>query len=130
MARVLVLEDAVERVEWLQSVLRRSRAEVVWCKDVESFLDEAKKDHDLVIFDHDLEVLPGTPYGEAPLNGAYAAQEYDPQDKVPVLVWSMNPDGAKRIVDILQSKGIVATKVPFELRNLEKLATALRRMFE
>jgi hypothetical protein len=131
-ARVLVLEDCDYRVEWLQSVLQRSRAEIVWHTTVEPFLEAAKTDHDLAIFDHDLdfEHYRGDYYKPLPKNGAQAAEAYDPVRKVPCLIWSQNPVGAKRIEQILTKKGIPTTRVAYETRNLEKMATALRRMFE
>lgn len=134
MARILVLEDFDSRVEWLRSVLRRSQANIEWYKKVEPFLEAAKTDHDFVILDHDLDFLHYTNNNylkEAyPPSGTDACREYDPQRKVPVLIWSQNPDGAKRMEWMLKQKGIPVTRVAFEKENLERLAKALRRMFE
>jgi len=131
MKRVIVLEDMEHRVQWLQQVLRRSKAKIVWKKDVESFIKASKKPHDMAIFDHDLGILPTGGYTTPlPLNGADAARLYDPEVKVPVLIWSVNPEGGKRIEQILLEKGIPAGLVPFFDENLYNLARMLRELFE
>lgn len=127
--RVVVLEDMEVRVEWLRAVLRSSNTEIVWCKDVATFMDAVKADHDLVIFDHDLELLSLAGYS-APSepNGTDAARLYT--GRGPALVWSANPDGAARITEILQKKGIPVTQIAFEASNLFKMAQGLREYFK
>ncbi len=131
MARIIVIEDQLPRIEWLRSVLRRSNAEIVWCQDVDTFIEESKKDHDLAIFDHDLEIIPSMGYCDPqPPTGADAAHLYHPMRVVPALVWSANDWGAQRIRKVLEEKKIPVTVCPYQNDQLEKLATALRRMFE
>jgi hypothetical protein len=122
--RVLVLEDMSSRIDWLKRKVG-SGAEVIWCRDVPSFMDKAKEDHDTVIFDHDLEIAPLGYSEPRPLTGLDAALNYTPPKKMYSIVWSVNKDGSKAITQVLVKKCPVVFRIPFELRRKDELERAV-----
>lgn len=100
---ILVLEDDEARVAWLRRELEQ------WCfiehaPTVGEFLEAQKKPHDLVIFDHDLDLTSSGGYSDPKPTGLTAALAYS--GRVPALVWSWNDSGAHQICLALRSKGI------------------------
>lgn len=104
--RILVLDDSLERVEWLHKRLPAVLIQHV--STVEEFVDCLGDDntYDLVIFDHDL--------GPDEETGFDAAKTFDAPLTTDCLIWSVNPIGAKKIMYLLQDRGYVnVMHVPF-----------------
>ena len=113
--KILILEDEKKRVSFLKHALKSRNlfksVDIVWAISVEEFETLIKfNNFDLIILDHDL--------GDSifDLNGANAASLLT-DSNVPVIIWSVNFDGAKRIESILNSKNIVSRKLPFSKTN-------------
>lgn len=99
---ILVLEDDEARVAWLRRQFEQ------WCfiehaPTVGAFLDAQRKAHDLVIFDHDLDLTHTGGYDDPKPTGLTAARAY--RGRAPALVWSWNDGGAHQICLALRSKG-------------------------
>lgn len=119
---ILVLEDTYERIEWLRATVA-GRARVVWARGVRAFqklYHVCDTSITLVILDHDLGLscvrerpateghLPGTE-GPRGLTGLDAADWLaENKCKVPVIVWSFNPDGSKFMLSSLRKAGVEA----------------------
>lgn len=100
---ILVLEDSMDRVRWLRS--KFPDCLISHAPTVEDFEKKQAEPHHLVIFDHDLDLSHYSGGGYADphsLTGADAARLYNLT--APVLVWSMNPPGARHIVEILEDR--------------------------
>ena len=125
MKRILVLEDTLVRVQWLRRLVGDS-AEVVHAMNVADFLDAFRGDEWLIILDHDLGHAKA---GEMRLNydvdgkcGMDAARALGPGCSV--IVWSVNPVQAPRMVEVLEAGGRVSIWIPFW--QDEVLAHAIR----
>lgn len=82
---ILVLEDEIERIEWLEENLPKS-TNIIWCSDVDSFVHkkdelEEKGNLDLFILDYSL---------GRKLNGLDAVKDID-TGCAHVVIWSSHP---------------------------------------
>lgn len=128
---ILVLEDSLDRVEWLRKHMPETQLvlHATSVVDFEAKLGETKGKLDLIILDHDLGHAPPTPYvvdsdsyDENGQTGYDAALAVPHDIACPVLVWSMNHSAAKRMYEALVERGIVAALLPF---GAPTLASAL-----
>lgn len=130
---IVVLEDTVERIEWLEDIFGNV-AEVWWCEKVNDFLalmQEADRSRlALVVLDHDLggvTVDPGVkgsptnydvsgtfPRDSDGMTGMDAVEALDPWKDVPVLVWSANMRMGPQMEEHLRREGFVTAWVPFD----------------
>lgn len=113
--RILLLEDSEVRIDGLRAELNGLDVEIRATKHVDVFLKWSKERHDLVIFDHDLEpehYLPEPRDGYKGPTGLDAARAYQPERYMLLgaLVWSWNPEGARRIADALSWQPGVVVK--------------------
>ena len=111
MRRVIVLEDAEYRVEWLERHVGDD-VHVTHCADVETFttvLTALETPPNLVILDHDLGT--GAPGGE----GAAAVPHIPDNADYPVVVWSANPIAGPRMANDLTDRKIEAYYAPFNI---------------
>ena len=121
--RIVVLEDDIARVDWLDHTLVGTGVKPEWCQTVAELRAALAdpKDVALVILDHDLGsyVRSEDEHGETGLDAA----RWMPSDlnAIPVLIWSVNPDGAKAMRHALCSRRFVARVVPFMSSNKSTL---------
>ena len=133
---ILVLEDMDVRVQWLtrmfpdvnvswhdnvtaQKVISGGYSETEFMASLEAL--EAPPS--LVILDHDLGSIqtPWVPEGEDGLSGSDAADRI--QVTCPILIWSVNPDGAANMARTLANSGHTwVDRIPFLERNYVHLA--------
>lgn len=116
---VLVLEDDEVRIRWLRRALRKHDPRIVWTDSVTNLLELANREPlwDLILLDHDLK---GRAY-----NGTVAARYL--RAVGPIVVWSLNDTGARRMVKILRGREevLVVGWLPF---GSPELAAYLRSL--
>lgn len=121
---IIVLEDMEVRVQWLTRMF--SDVNVVWHDNVTGFresLEGLEAPPSLVILDHDLgsTQTPWVSEGADGLSGSDAAREL--QVPCPVLIWSINPDGAQNMARTLANSGHARVRwIPFMERHYVDLA--------
>jgi len=137
---ILVLEDMVERTDWLRDQVRRlwSDVHVRQIERVDDFVHEVAAcgkfraaEPMLVILDHDLGGAPtslegGTRdvNGETGMNAAQQMRVV----RCPVVVWSVNSVRAPEMVDVLQRRGMNARWLPFGRKD-GSLLVAIERAY-
>ena len=115
MARILVLEDMRERVDYLRTICFKD--EILHTYTVKHFIEEFEAqegEFDLIILDHDL----GGPFFDSAdkyeQTGQHAVDYLVHQEKrPPVLVWSVNPTGAPMMRKRLERAGYKTDWRPF-----------------
>jgi len=116
-SRVVVLEDDVARMDWLDAVLVGTgvRADVVTTvRDFRETMADAS-DVALVILDHDLgpnSVTSADRHGECGLDAARWLPAVLAAS-IPVLVWSANVSGGQAMEDALAERGFNVRREPF-----------------
>lgn len=94
---ILVLEDMVDRVEWLKETFPYQA--IVWAPDVDTFSKVLDEDPRVLILDHDLgENLPSGMDACRLIPGKISTD-------VPIIIWSHNPDGASNMKSYLKACG-------------------------
>lgn len=124
--KILILEDEIKRINFLKHQLRSRNllkdVDIVWTISVEEFEIFIKFNKpDLIILDHDL----GNSIFD--LNGANAACHLS-DINIPVVIWSMNLDGAKNISRILTSKNIANILLPFSRINIPNICKVIKNL--
>ena len=114
--RVLVLEDDPRRIRWLERMV--PEADVFWTQSVPRLLRILQEEGvwDLVLLDHDL-------------NRKYTGTDAAKTMSVvgPIIVWSRNPTGAKRMVRILEKRDqLVIGWFPFGSPGLVQRVRVIR----
>jgi len=124
---IVVLEDMQERIDWLQDTFPDTG--VIWVKSVKQLLDELKfvgKDNvALILLDHDIGGQFAGSADEDGLTGFDAAKSLTDWSDIPVIIWSINPVGAKKMHDALSNDGFVVARIPFMDRNMGILEKAI-----
>lgn len=122
--RLLLLEDDPERRKWFTFAF--TGWHIDWATTVEEAIEFAQKNiYDLIHLDHDLgdfSTVPKTPgYLEKHTVertgydfAKWLARSESPQQRVPVVIHSMNPGGAQRMYDVLWAERDTAI-VPFTM---------------
>lgn len=139
--KILVLEDATERIDWLRQ-FTAGKARVVWALGVTSFrklYGMLRDDLSLIILDHDLGLSRADALSFNPVTGIYT-HHYDPcaggpknldgtdaarwlatfgwEIPCPVLVWSWNLDPAKAMsADLVRARTKRVWQMPFEANS-------------
>lgn len=114
MKTVFVLEDMPERIEWLRATVPDGTMVYAY-NTVESFYTALRTViPDLVILDHDLGMFDSK-------TGLDAAELIPDCAPYPVLIWSNNPIGARKMARALLRAGNTSTVRPF-LYPLDDLA--------
>lgn len=120
---ILVLEDMEERVNWLRKTFRFG-VTVYHETSVEGFKEkfeqlESKGKLNIVILDHDL----GGPFFDSSdkhgLTGTDAAKWLLTKQRKPTIIWSVNPEGSKRM------RGFLPWAVHAPFINMDRLRTAI-----
>lgn len=135
---VLVLEDSVERMDWLDIALLGVDARVEWATSVRDFRaklsaieqqSEQREALRLFILDHDLgPSLSGhDEHGETGLDAARTLPT-DLAGDVPALVWSVNDTGARAMHRELVGRGYAVRRMPFLRGNEDTLRAIVRGM--
>lgn len=131
MTQLVILEDAPVRLELFKLELLDvdytvTHSVTQFVKDLENAGDELR----LVIMDHDLghakdgQVFPY--YDQGGLNGSDAARLM-PEVNVPIVVWSVNSEGAAWMVAKLRERGMSARWIPVFQAN--DISFVLRTIF-
>jgi DNA-binding response OmpR family regulator len=105
---ILVLEDEQYRIDWLGKHFPTKI--VMWAKNPTTFEGSLKYRPRVILLDHDL--------GKPQANGYDACKTMPGKvhSHTPVLVWSVNPVGAKNIVTYLKNSGFsTVAHLPFGL---------------
>lgn len=137
--KLVVLEDAVERVDWLRRAV--PHVDVVWCPTVASFFEALSGmtvdgigmlilDHDLGADTYDDDGRPATsislsstwPKDANGNTGMDVVYHLDAYRTVPIIVWSINTPRAQEMVVRLGERGLSAVHIPFGTQRVGTVA--------
>ncbi len=141
---IVVLEDMIERINWLRKEFG-AHTEIVWAKTVDQFFEELRLlDRSrlrLILLDHDLGGIiddNGTdtslirsanwPLDPSGKNGGDAVDGLDGWNDIPVIVWSINNVSAPLMVDELKDKGFAAGWIPFLTTHRFMLSSTIAQL--
>jgi hypothetical protein len=138
MHRVVILEDAQERIDWFRERFEGNDwAATASVKEFLRFVGEAEQAGTLklIIMDHDLG-HPSPPTGlygsishEADVDGFSGADAADYlTTTAPVLIWSANEYGARNIELILKDKGIQTARLSFYSHNFTAIVNIINKL--
>lgn len=126
--RIFLLEDSYSRVILFREIFAHPSIYLDQAKTVEEGKKLFQGDYDLILLDHDLEdahysevtegKVPETFDGTGTEFAKWMASYHKPTQG-PVVIHSYNPDGAKRMQDILVEAGWYVTRCPFGLTILD-----------
>ena len=132
MASILVLEDMIERITWLEQACALLNVKIIWEKTVKGFLrvleSAEASEIRVIILDHDLgamtfedsSILDSNstfPVDEDGSTGMTAVNEMKGLKDVPVVVWSINPPASQQMVQKLLENGYAAASLPFSSKR-------------
>jgi CheY-like chemotaxis protein len=138
MLRILLVEDDKNRVKQIKEWLSAEEARLVHAGSAGTAIGVIKKDctkhsivYDGIMLDHDLQGQTVTEK-DLFLSGADVVKEIIARvsNEIPVLVHSMNPTDAPRMVHALTHAGFSVTRIPMVVMTQENLNEWLQEVRE